>query len=150
METLLMVAVVLITLAVIAQAGVLIGMYLTSRRLSAKAEILIEDGRRLKAPMETITSNLKTVSVDLSESANIVKQQARQTQESLAELRMNVRDEVEEVRERVLSTVEELRAYVTRPAREYSAIASGVAEGVRTFFGFGRKRDAKDEDRSVA
>ena len=43
METLLLVAIVLIALAIVAQAAVLIAMYMMSRRIATKAEALMDD-----------------------------------------------------------------------------------------------------------
>jgi hypothetical protein len=133
METLLMVAVVLIALAVIAQAGVLIAMYLMSRRIAGKAEVLMDDSRRLMAPLESITNNLKTVSNDLSETGKIARAQAMHVQEIVTESQQSIREQIAEVRGVVTGTVQEARAIVLRPIRHYSAIAIGIAEGVRTF-----------------
>jgi hypothetical protein len=113
METLLMVAVVLIAVGVIAQTGVLIAMYLMSRRISGKAEALMNETR---VPLESITSNLKTLSNELAETGKIARAQAKHIQE----------------------TATDARKMLLRPLREYTAIAVGVAAGIRTFF-FERK-----------
>jgi len=139
MDTLLMVAVVLITIAVVAQAGVLIGMYMTSRRLTSKAETLMDDGRRMMAPMETVTSNLKTVSDDLAQAGKIAREQAVHAQQIVTETHDNIRGQLFEVRERIVDTVDEARDVIMRPIRQYSAMASGIAEGLRTFFSPRRK-----------
>src|SRR3954468_9761847 len=123
METLLIVAVVLIALAVIVQAGVLVSMYLLSRRLTDKAERLMDDSRRLMTPLEAITSNLKTITNDLTETG-------RMAQRELA----HVQQIISETREIVLETVDEARTVVMRPIRQYSAIASAIAAGFKTFF----------------
>jgi hypothetical protein len=150
METLLMVAVVVIALAVITQAGILIGMYLMSRRLTTKAETLMDDSRKLLAPVELITNNMRIVSEDLMEAGKIAHEQALELQALAVETQATIREEIEEVRARVLNTVEEARVIVMRPLREYSAIAAGISEGVRTFF---RRRPAEpkvDEERPAA
>ena len=134
METLLIVAVVLIALAVLAQAGVLIAMYLMSRRIAGKAEMLMDDSRRLMAPLESITNNLKTVATDLSETGKIARAQAMHVQEIVTESHQRIREQIAEVRGVVKGTVQEARAIVLRPIRHYSAIAIGVSEGIRTFF----------------
>ena len=134
METLLMVAVVVTALAVITQAGILIGMYLMSRRLTTKAEALMDDSRKLLKPMELITNNLRIVSEDLTEAGKIAHNQALEVQTLVVEAQTTVRREIEDVRARVLNTVDEARDVVMKPLREYSAIAAGIAEGVRTFF----------------
>jgi hypothetical protein len=149
METLLMVAVVVIALAVITQAGVLVGMYLMSRRLTTKAETLMDDSRKLLAPVELITNNMRIVSEDLMEAGKIAHEQALEVQALAVETQASIRDDIEEVRARVMNTVDEARITVMRPLREYSAIAAGISEGVRTFF---RRQPTKtmDEDERPA
>jgi len=134
METLLMVAVVLIAVAVIAQAGVLIAMYVMSRRIAAKAEALMDDSRKLMTPLEAITNNLKTVTDDLSEAGKIARTQALQVQEFVTESKQTIREQMAEVRNVVADTVHDARTLVLRPFRHYNAISIGIAEGVRTFF----------------
>jgi len=130
MQILLVVAVVLITLAVITQAGALVAMYLMTRRIGLKAEVVIEDSRKLQQPLETIASNLKTATSDLTETGKIARAQARQIQEFLTDTQQNIREQVDAV----VDTVEEARTVVMRPIRHYSALATGIAVGVRTFF----------------
>jgi len=144
METLLMVAVVLIALAIVTQAGVLVAMYLMSRRISTKAETLMADTKKLIVPLESITSNLKILSDDLAETGKIARQQVLHVQEIVREAQDSIRGQIFEVRERVLDTVDEARDMVMRPIRQYSAIASGIAAGIRTFFA-GRQQPVDTE-----
>jgi len=134
METLLIVAVAVITLAIVAQAGVLLAMYLLSRRVTSKVEVLMDDSQRLMAPLESITSNLKAVSDDLAQTGEIARAQILHIQDLVIETRENIRMQLGDVRERVLDTVDEARETVMRPIRQYSAIAQAIAEGIRTFF----------------
>src|SRR5438105_115998 len=134
METVLMVAVVLITLAVIAQAGVLLAMYLLAGPVTGKVETLMDESQKLITPLESITSNLKAVSDDLAETGQIARQQMLQIQNLIGDTREEIRLQFLHVRERVVDTVEEARETVMRPLRQYSALASAIAEGVRTFF----------------
>jgi selenocysteine lyase/cysteine desulfurase len=138
MNTLLMVAVVLIALAVIAQAGVLIAMYLMSRRLATKAETLMNDGQRLMVPLESITSNLKAVSEDLTETGKIARAQAVHLQEFVSESQANIRRQISEVSDSLLDSIDEARSVAMRPIRQYSALAMGISEAIRTLL-FGRK-----------
>ena len=135
MQTLLIVAVVVIALAVITQAGVLIAMYLLSRRVTDKVQGLMDESRKLMAPLETITNNLKAVSDDLAETGALARQQVLHVQGMINETRDNIRVQLSEVRERILDTVEDARHTVMRPIRQYSAMATAIAEGIRTFFG---------------
>ena len=137
-----MVAVVVITLAVVAQAGVLLAMYLLSRRIASKLELLMDESRKLIAPLESITNNLKAVADDLGHTAQIAREQVLRVQAIVNETRENIRTQLHDVRERVLVTVDEARETVMRPIRHYSAIALAFAEGVRTFF-FGKREQGK-------
>ena len=108
METLLIVAVVLTTLAIIVQAAVLVSMYLLSRRLTNKADLLMDD-------TQSITSNLKTASNQVAE------------------------------------TSKSARRVIMRPIREYSAVAMGIATGLRTFLKQRKTgKDTSKEDRRAA
>jgi hypothetical protein len=134
METLLIVAIVLIALAVVTQAGVLVAMYLMSRRIGEKAERLMDDSRKFIAPMESITANLKVISDDLAETGKIARNQALHIQEFVSETHQAVHEQIADVRTTVQSTMNEARRFAMRPVREYSAVAMGIMAGLRTFF----------------
>ena len=129
-----MVAVVLIALAIIVQAGVLVGMYLMSRRLTDKVNVLLDDSRTLVGPLQTVTTNLKMATAELAEAGKIARDQAHAIEQTLNETRETIRLEVEDLRDRIVDTVETARTTIMRPVRQWSAVASGVAEGLRFFF----------------
>jgi len=134
MDTLLMVAVVLIALAIIVQAGVLVGMYLISRRLTDRVNGLLDDSRTLVGPLQTVSLNLKTASNELAGVGKIAREQAHGVEQTLNQTRETIRLGVEDVRDRILDTVETARASILRPVQQWSAVAQGVAEGLRVFF----------------
>jgi hypothetical protein len=134
MDTLLMVAVVLIALAIIVQAGVLVGMYLISRRLTDKVNGLLDESRTLVGPLQTVTTNLKTASAEVAEAGKIARDQAHAIEHTLNETRETIRLEVEDLRDRIVDTVETARATIMRPVQQWSAVAMGIAEGFRYFF----------------
>jgi hypothetical protein len=101
----------------------------------------MDDSRRLMAPLESITSNLTSVSNDLAETGKIAREQMVECQEFIGEARDTVRGQMFEVREMVLDTMDEARDTVMKPIRHYSAIANAVAVGVRTFFSRKRETD---------
>jgi ElaB/YqjD/DUF883 family membrane-anchored ribosome-binding protein len=148
MEILLIVAVIVITLAVVAQAGALIAMYLMSRQLSVKAESLMNDSRRLIPPLESVLSNLKTAMEDLTQTAKITREQALLIQDIIGEAQDTVRKDIDEVRERVVGKVDKAGDVFMRPIREWSAIALGVTEGIRTYFR--RKKTKGDKEYPAA
>ena len=123
MDTLLMVAVVLIALAVIVQAGVLVGMYLISRRLTDKVNGLIDDSRTLTGPLQTVTINLKTASAELAEVGKIARDQAHGIEQTLNETRETIRLEVEDLRDRIVDTVESAQQTIMAPVQHWSAVA---------------------------
>lgn len=129
-----MVAVVLIALAIIVQAGVLVGMYLISRRLTDKVNGLLDDGRTLVGPLQTVTINLKTASTELAEVGKIARDQAHGIEQTLNQTRETIRLEMEDLRDRLVDTVESARDSIMGPVQRWSAVAYGVAEGLRVFF----------------
>jgi hypothetical protein len=130
MEALLTIAVVLIAVAIITQAGVLIAMYMLSRRLANNVNDLMEESRRLMTPVEIIGSNLKATSEDLQE------------------MTKSVREQVEGIESTVGRTVDDVRNTIMTPVREFSAITRGIQEGVRVFFSQ-RPRPEEKESREV-
>jgi hypothetical protein len=145
MQTLLIVAIVVIALAVITQAGVLLAMYLLSRRVTDKVQGLIDETHKLMMPLESITDNLKAVSNDLAQTGELAREQVLHIQGIIAETGTNIRTQLIDVRERVLFTVDEARETVMRPIRQYAAIANAVAEGIRTLFR-GRKEEVQIQE----
>ena len=148
MQTLLTVAVIVIALAIIVQAGVLVSMYLMSRKLANKADVLMTAGQRLMPPLETITNNLKATSDHLAETGKIAREQVVNAQQFANETQHNIRQQILEVRGMVLDTVDEARTVVMRPVRQYAAIATAIAEGVRTLFS-GRKQPEADVEKTI-
>ena len=142
METLLIVAIILIALAVVTQAGALVAMYLMSRRIGDKAERLMDESQKFMAPMESITTNLKVISEDLAETGKIARNQALHIQELVTDTHQAVHQQIADVRTTVQSTMDEARRVAMRPVREYSAVAMGIMAGLRTFF---RRRPKESE-----
>src|SRR5262249_42711779 len=134
MDTLLMVAVVLIALAIVVQAGVLAGMYLISRRLTDKGNGLLEDSRTLIGPLQTITINLKTAADELAQVGKIARNQAHGIDQTMNQTRETIRVTVEDLRDRIVDTVETARETILKPVNHWSAVAVGIAEGLRFFF----------------
>ena len=62
MEGLLTIFVALTAIAVMLQAGVLIAIYLVTKRTSEQFDKFTKDARELMVPMKSIADNMKTVS----------------------------------------------------------------------------------------
>ena len=112
METVLMIAVILTALAIIVQAGVLLAMYLLSRRLTSKADLIMNESRRVITPLQAVSDNLKDASNHVAESGKVAHAQMLHIQQMVNETHENIRGHV----------------------RQYGAVADAVAEGLRTFF----------------
>jgi hypothetical protein len=87
---------------------------------------------------------LRAVADDLAATGTIARQQAVHIQEIVTETQQSIRGQMADVRHVILDTMREARGTLMRPIRHYAAIASGIAEGLRTFL-FGRRQteDAK-------
>ena len=134
METLLVVAIVLTSLAVLTQAGVLIAMYLMSRRVVDNVNGLVSESQKLMVPLERVTTNFKTASESLVDVSKDARAEMTRVQSMLIETQAALRDEIEDLRYRVNATVDEVQNKVMAPIRTWSALASGINAGVRTFF----------------
>jgi hypothetical protein len=145
MQTLLIVAVVVIALAVITQAGALLAMYLLSRRVTKKVEVLMAESHKVMTPLESVTSNLKAVTNDLAKTGELAREQVVQIQKMITETHTTIRGHLTDVRERVLDTVDEARQTVMGPVRQYSSVATAVFEAFRTLFRPKREREANKE-----
>jgi hypothetical protein len=143
MNTLLVIAVALIALSIVVQTGVFVAMYVMSRRISEKVEGLVEESRRLQAPIEAVTNNLKTVSEDLAEMGKIAKRQMNLIEGLMNEARETIRTQTAVVRDHLLQSFDATKDYVMRPVRQWSAISHGISVGVHTFFA--RKKTAIEQ-----
>lgn len=144
METLLIIAVVLITLAVLVQAGILVGMYLMARKVKNGVDGLVVEGHRMMPPLESVAANLKTTSDDLVVIGKSAREQMHRMEGLVGEAKDVVLTELDHLRGRVNETVDEVRESVMAPVHQWSAITRGIAAGVRTFFS-GRQRPEQQE-----
>jgi hypothetical protein len=78
--------------------------------------------------------NLKTATSELAEVGKIARDQAHGVEQTLNQTRETIRVEVEDLRNRLVDTVESARDSIMRPVHQWSALAQGVAEGLRVFF----------------
>jgi hypothetical protein len=146
METLLVVAIIVTAVAVLVQAGVLLAMYLITKRVSDNVNGLVSEAYKLTAPLERIATNFRAASEDFVEVGKNARQEMGRLESLLHETQSAIRDEIQEIRERVNLTVDELQHTVMRPVREWSAIATGISVGIRSFFNRRPKaEEAKDE-----
>jgi hypothetical protein len=153
LEGLLTLFVALTALAVVTQAGVLVGIYIMSKRLSDQVERFMRETREMIVPMKSITENLKTASANLVEIGLSAREQFRRVEAMVMDtgealhVQLDRFDRVSQnVVERVNETAEIVQDSVIRPVREIAALAKGFARGFETFL-FRRSRSTVDQAR---
>jgi hypothetical protein len=153
LEGLLTLFVALTAAAVITQAGVLVGIYVMSKRLSDQIERFMKETREMMVPMKSITENLRTASSNLVEIGLAARDQFRRVETMVTDTgeALNVQlerfDRVSQnVIDRINETAEIVQDSVVRPAREVSAIAKGLSRGFGTFL-FRKGRSTVDQAR---
>ena len=134
MQVLLIVAIVVIALSIIAQAVVLVGMYLMSRRVVDTVNSLVSETKKAMAPLETITSNLRAASEELSSIGRAAHNQVLLAEKEFNATRESLRAGVEDIKVRVVDGVEQARQTILLPLHEWSAIATAIGVGIRTLF----------------
>jgi hypothetical protein len=151
LDGLLTLFVALTAVAVMTQAGVLVAIYLQSKRLSEQVERFMNETREMLVPVKAITENLRTASANIVEIGVSAREQFRRVegmvtdtgevlQTQLARLDSATRDVVE----RVNATTQVLQDSVVRPVREVAAVAKGLGRGLETFF-FRRQKSTVDQ-----
>jgi hypothetical protein len=143
METLLVVAIIVTGVAVLVQAGVLLAMYLITKRVSDNVNGLVSEAYKLTAPLERIATNFRAASEDFVAVGKNAREEFVRIEGLLHETQSAIREEIHEIRDRVNVTVDELQHTVLRPVREWSAIATGISAGLRSFFS--RRPKAQEE-----
>ena len=153
MEGLLTLFVALTAIAIITQAGVLVGIYVMSRRLSDQVERFMKDTREMMVPVRSIAENLRTASANIVEIGLSARDQFRRVEAMVTDtgeaLHMQLErfDRVSKnIIDRINETAEIVQDSVVRPAREVAAVAKGLTRGFGAFF-FGRGRSTVDQAR---
>jgi methylthioribose-1-phosphate isomerase len=144
-EGLLTFFVALTAVAIVAQAGVLVGIYVMSKRLAEQVERFIRDTREMMVPLRSIAENLRTASANIVEIGLSARDQFRRVEAIVTDtgealhVQMERFDRVSQnVMERINETAEIVQDSVVRPAREVAAVVKGVSRGFGSFF-FGRR-----------
>jgi hypothetical protein len=151
LEGLLTLFVALTAIAIVTQAGVLVGIYVMSKRLSDQVERFMKDTREMMVPIRSIAENLRTASANLVEIGLSARDQFRRVEAMVTDTgeALNVQlerfDRVSQnVIDRINETAEIVQDSVVRPAREVAAVAKGLSRGFGAFF-FGRSRSTVDQ-----
>jgi hypothetical protein len=152
-EGLMTLFVALTAIAIITQAGVLIAIYLMSKRLSEQVERFMKDTREMMLPVHSIAENLRVASANLVEIGLSARDQFRRVEAMVTDtgealhIQLARFDRVsQDVIERINETAEIVQESVVRPAREIAALAKGLSRGFGTFL-FRRSRSTVDQAR---
>ena len=153
MEGLLTLFVALTALAVMTQAGVLVAIYIMSKRLSEQVERFMRDTREMMVPMKSITENLRAASANVVEIGLSARDQFRRVEAMVTDTGEALHAQLErfdrvthDVIDRFNETADIIQDSVIRPVREVAAIAKGVSRGFEAFL-FRRNRSTVDQAR---
>jgi hypothetical protein len=153
LEGLLTLFVALTAIAVIMQAGVLIAIYLITKRTSEQLDRFTKDARELMVPMKSIADNMKTVSEDLIELGISAKEQFRRVEAMVTDAGESLQVQIDRfdrvsknVVNRIDETAEIVQDSIISPVREVSAFAKGLTRGFQAFF-LRKTRRAEEPDR---
>lgn len=152
-DSLLTLFVALTGLAVVAQAGILISLYVLARRAEGQLELTLGPLRELTPSLKTVTENMKTASADCVEIGRAAREQFHRVEDMVGETQKTLQDQLQkvdrvsrEVADRMNETVGVVQDSIIRPVREVGALAHGLSEGFATLFGR-RDRHASDPSR---
>ena len=153
MEGLLTLFVALTALAVVTQAGVLVGIYLMSRRLSDQVDRFMKETRDIMVPLGSITENLRAASANIVEIGVIAREQFRRVEAMVTDTGEAVQVQLErfdrvgrDVIDRINETASIVQESVIRPVREVAALTKGITRAFETFL-FRRQRSTVDQAR---
>lgn len=149
MDQLLTFFVALTALAVMAQACVLVAIYLMSKRLSNQIERFMSETRQMMVPVKAITENLQIASTNIMEIGISAREQFRRVEGMVTDTgdvlnaQLSRLEEVtKDIADRIDSTADMVQSTVIRPVREVAAVARGFGRG----FDFLFRRNKKNSD----
>jgi hypothetical protein len=141
--------------AVVIQAGMLVGMYLTVRKTGAKVELLAADVKTKILPTAEIAQNMlvelrpriDTLVDNVSESSTLVKAQLERVDATVNDVLDRTRLQViraDELMSHTMDKVEETTEMVHRtvisPVRQLAGVVQGLSAGLEFLMGAKRRR----------
>jgi hypothetical protein len=154
-DNLLRIFIAVTTFAVVIQAGILIGLYLSVRKSTAKMEALATEVKNKALPtMETVQNFLvevrpkvDTITTNVSESSALVKNQLARIDATLTDALDRTRLQViraDELLNRTMDKVEETSEVVHKtvisPLRQVNGLMTAISTGVEVFLGQKRRQ----------
>lgn len=153
-DNLLRIFIAVTTIAVVIQAGILVGLYLTVRKSTAKMEALATEFKSKALPtMETAQSMLvelrpkiEAMTANVSESTALVRNQLGRLDATMTDVLDRTRLQViraDELLNRTMDRVEEtsdaVHKTVISPLRQVNGFMTAISTGVEAFFGQKRR-----------
>jgi hypothetical protein len=153
-DTLLRIFIAVTTFAVVVQAGILVGLYLSVRKSTAKMEALSNELKEKAIPtIETVQSfitevrpRIDTITSNVSESSTLIKNQLERLDATLTDVLDRTRLQViraDELLNRTMDKVEEtseiVHKTVVSPLRQVSGVMNAIYTGVEVFLGNKRR-----------
>lgn len=154
-DNLLRIFIAATTFAVVIQAGILVGLYLSVRKSTAKMEALATELKSKALPtMETAQSMLvelrpkiEAMTTNLSESSAVVRNQIHRMDATLTDVLDRTRLQIiraDELLNRTMDRVEETSEVVHKtvisPLRQVNGFMTALSTGVEVFFGQKRRQ----------
>jgi hypothetical protein len=156
-SNLLIIFIALTAVAVLIQAGMLIGMYLAMRKSTARMESLAQEvktkvlptAETAQAMLSELRPKIETVMANASESSTVIRAQLQRIDAALNDILDRTRLQVIRADElltrtmdKVENTTEIVHKTVVSPVRQISGIFQGVTTGLEFLIGAKRRRDA--------
>ena len=156
-SNLLIIFIALTAVAVLIQAGMLIGMYLAMRKSTARMESLAQEVKTKVLPTAEMAQSMLTelrpkidnIMANVSESSTVVRTQMQRIDAALNDILDRTRLQVIRADElltrtmdRVENTTEIVHKTVVSPVRQISGIFQGVTTGLEFLIGSKRRRDS--------
>jgi hypothetical protein len=160
-STALTVFIAITAAAVVLQALILLGLYLTVRERSAKLETIVSDFQRRVTPLienardvlADATPKLKEATADLAEVSATLKTQAITLGDTAVEIAIRARNKVVQADEMLTRTLERVERTtgavqnsVLTPVRRVNGILQGLSVGIGAFLN--QKREVRNERRN--
>ncbi|MFY9841658.1 MAG: hypothetical protein WA718_16545 [Terriglobales bacterium] len=157
-DNLLRIFIAVTTFAIVVQAGILVGLYLTVRKSTEKMEALATEVKGKALPtIDTVQNMLvelrpkiETLSTNAAESSNLVRNQLARLDATLTDVLDRTRLQViraDELLNRTMDKVEDtteiVHKTVVSPLRQVNGLMAAVSTGVEVFFGQ-KKRHPKN------
>jgi hypothetical protein len=157
-DTLLKFFIAVTAVAVVVQAGILVGLFLTLRKSTAKMEALaLEATSKILPTVETVQNllvelrpRIEVVSVNVAESSNLVRNQLGRFDATITDALDRTRLQViraDELLNRTMDKVEEtseaVHKTVISPLRQVNGLMTVISTGVEVFLGQ-KKRHRKN------